>query len=463
MDAVIGNRLWGDDGLAGVQWALLDPQPQAVLRDALGALLPDAGMLGDCRLHRAKYKPGRRLTTYYAVAVRDSATGAEHTRQIEVNWRPSAGKDPRGAMPELLKLQAEACDRGLTHPFHALLGEVLEWGMYIQVAPLDEGFPQLIRASDPAYVREMLAGADVASADNYAVTAIRYRPGQRHVLRYDPADAADRPAGDGTVFAKIYNSDKGARTFGVVTRMAEWLDAQGNGLTTVRPQAYIAGDGAVLYPYVSGTPLSDLLRAPGGEPADLLQRAGAALAALHRAPTTLVDLQPHSFAKEIKSITSAGEHVRPLLPEAGAQIAAILERAQALHERLPQEQPGFTHGDFKADHLWVTADGMTLLDFDTCYLFDPAIDLGKFLADLHYWYDRYGLSGVAEAREQFLAGYGPGASSERLLRAQLYEALVLIKTTVRRVRLFERDWAERTARLIDRAAALLHELEYQPA
>jgi Phosphotransferase enzyme family len=340
---------------------------------------------------------------------------------------------------------------------------VPEWGMYIQIAPLDEEFPQLIRASDPAYVRKMLAGAGVASAGDYTVTAIRYRPGQRHVLRYDPADAADRPAGDGTVFSKVYNDDKGERIFDVVSRVAEWLDAQGNGLTTIAPQAYVSDDDAVLYPYVSGTPLSDLLSAPGGGAADLLWRAGAALATLHRAPTTLVDLQPHSFAKEIKSITSAGEHVRPLLPEAGAQIAAILERAQALHERLPEEQPGFTHGDFKADHLWVTADGMTLLDFDTCYLFDPAIDIGKFLADLHYWYDRYGLPGVAEAREQFLAGYEPSASPDRLLRAQLYETLVLTKTTLRRVRLFERDWAERTTRLIDRAAALLHELEYQPA
>ena len=36
--------------------------------------------------------------------------------------------------------------------------------------------------------------------------------------------------------------------------------------------------------------------------------------------------------------------------------------------------------------------------------FDPAIDLGKFLADLDYWYDGYGQSGVDAAREQFLAG-----------------------------------------------------------
>src|SRR5215207_905906 len=106
MDPVIGDTLWGDRGLAGVQWALLDPQPQAVLRGVLEALLPDTALLGDCQLHRAKYKPGRRMTTYYAVSLRDSATGAEHIRQIEVNWRPSPGKASRGAMTDLRKLQA---------------------------------------------------------------------------------------------------------------------------------------------------------------------------------------------------------------------------------------------------------------------------------------------------------------------------------------------------------------------
>ena len=73
-------------------------------------------------------------------------------------------------------------------------------------------------------------------------------------------------------------------------------------------------------------------------------------------------------------IASAAEHIHALLPATGAQIRAILERAEALYERLPQEPPGFAYGDFKADHLWVTAEGLTLIDFDTCYLFDQTID-----------------------------------------------------------------------------------------
>jgi aminoglycoside phosphotransferase (APT) family kinase protein len=188
-----------------------------------------------------------------------------------------------------------------------------------------------------------------------------------------------------------------------------------------------------------------------------LRQAGAALAALHRTPTTLVELQPHSFAKEIKGIASASEHVHPLLPGTGAQIKQILAAAQALHERLPQEPPAFAYGDCKADHLWVTPAGLTLIDFDTCYLSDPAIDLGKFLADIQWWYDAYGLDGVAAAQEQFLSGYGT-ASDGRLQRARLYEALVLTKSTVRRVKLFDHDWAPRTERLIACAGAVLDRL-----
>jgi aminoglycoside phosphotransferase (APT) family kinase protein len=183
-----------------------------------------------------------------------------------------------------------------------------------------------------------------------------------------------------------------------------------------------------------------------------------ALKSLHDMPTTLIELQPHSFSKEFNGIASASEHISTLLPRTGAQISAILDRARELHELLPQEPPAFAYGDFKSDHLWVTPNGLTLIDFDTCYLADQAIDIGKYLADLQWWYDSYGLTGIEDAQAQFLEGYGT-LSRERLTRSQLYEVLVLLKTTARRVRLFDDDWAPRTQRLVDRADNLLSQLE----
>lgn len=457
MDLDLNTALSGRTGLAGVQWLLLAAPAQQALRNALCSILEERASLGAIALHRAKYKPGRHLTAYYALELRDPASGQAQERQIEVVWKPHGADDPRGAPAGWEPMQAEAIQLGLAQPFQQLTAAVPEWNMYIRVSPLDPEFPQLARVSAPEHVRAMLAANGKAAA-HYNVTAIRYRPGQRHVLRYDPDSVNGHAAHDGTVFAKIYNSDKGARTYDVVTRVADWLEAHDAGITTVRPLGYVADDGVVLYPHVTGTPISSLLQNPHADVASPLRMAGAALGALHQTPLDLIELKPHSFAKEIKGITSASEHLHALLPETGARIRSLLAEAQALHEQLPQEPPAFAYGDFKADHLWVTEGGLTLIDFDTCYLFDPAIDLGKFLADLHWWYDRAQRSGVEQARADFLAGYGE-TTPERLARARLYEVLVLMKSTVRRVKLFEADWEARTTRLIATAESLFHALQ----
>jgi len=458
MDLDISTALSGSAGLAGVQWLLLEAPAHEALLGALKNVLENGATLGALRLQRAKYKPGRYLTTYHAVELRDA--GGASTCLIEVNWVAPGSADPRGERDAMLALQAEAIKRGLAAPFRALLAENAAWGMFVQIFPLDADFPKLASLADPAYVQGVLAAEATVQpiAPRYRITPIRYRPGQRHVLRYDPIDATGRVDEGGTLFAKIYNSDKGARTFDVAARISDWLAAQNNGISAVRPLAYVAAEGLVLYPRVVGTPLSELLREPGPATDAYVRAAGAAIRTLHQTPESLIALQPHSFAKELKGIVSASEHVRPLLPATGVAITSLIERASALHEQLPQESPAFAYGDFKADHLWVTPTGMTLIDFDTCYLSDPAIDLGKFLADLQWWYDGYRLEGVAAAQEQFLAGYGP-TTAGRLARARLYEALVLTKSTVRRVKLFDHDWAAHTERLIGCATAVLDRLE----
>ena len=120
----------------------------------------------------------------------------------------------------------------------------------------------------------------------------------------------------------------------------------------------------------------------------------------------------------------------------------VLDRSRVIYRQLPQEPPAFAHGDYKADHLWFGAKGVTLIDFDSSRLADPAADLGKFLADLRWWYLDSGHDGVERAQAEFLAAYAP--TRECALRARVYEALSLAKIAVRRVRLFSDDWARRT-------------------
>jgi aminoglycoside phosphotransferase (APT) family kinase protein len=474
----IAEVLSGRAGLAGVQWALLARPLRKLLRAELGALLAAGSTPASCRLRRAKFKPGRKLTAYYATAIRSQDARACRMRPIAVTWTPQ-GNGAEEPSPALLELQEEALARGLAAPFRQLAAEAPSWGMRLHVSPLDERFPQLVRLSDPCYVREQLAMMGTASSANpsdpsarpaapYTITPIRYRPGQRHVLRYEPANGGNGAnlAGAnlaGVVFAKLYHGGNGARFCRVADRVSAWLETKAEaGVTAVRPCGYLPADDVVLYPRMAGRTLSSYLRRPGSDVARHLRRAGIMLRALHEAPPDVTaELKPHDFTLGVKLIARASEHIEVLLPSTAPAIAALLDRAQALYAHLPQETPTLAHGDFKADHLWVARASLTLIDLDDCCLADPALDIGKFLADLQWWYALSNRPGLEQAQAHFLEGYGLDSMPARLVRARLYEALWLVKITVRRVRLFDPDWAHRTVQMIGRAEAAFERLQTQ--
>jgi aminoglycoside phosphotransferase (APT) family kinase protein len=453
----------GKAGLEGVQWALLSPTVRRLLRRDLTAMLPSEQMLGSCRLTRAKYKPGRHLTAYFDVNLLDSAGRRASVRPIEVVWTAEGAADTGGERAEAGAMEAEAHRERLRDPFLRLSRDAADRGMRIRVSPLDTDFPQLVRVSSPRHVGEMLSQARAATEgkqqrerkQEYDVSTVRYRPGQRHVLRYKPASKSEQSEGE-TVFAKLYQRGKGARAVDIAAGVAGWLMEQNAGIEAARPLGYVAEDQVVLYPQVRGVPLSRLMRKRPGDLPAYLSRVGSALRTLHAAPAELVgQLEPHTFDDEVKAIARASEHVQVLLPDVGSRINALLAQARELHALLPNEAPRFAHGDLKCDHLLASQQSLTLIDFDTCYLADPAIDLGKFLADLQWWYATHALSGVERAQQVFVNGYAQEVPPGRLLRARLYEALVLAKITVRRVRLFDRDWSSRTTHLVEKAHAVL--------
>jgi aminoglycoside phosphotransferase len=311
--------------------------------------------------------------------------------------------------------------------------------MRVLVSPLDPRFPQLARFSDPAYLAGVIHGTSCQ------VTPIRYRPGQRHVLRYD---FENRNRSAETVFAKLYRDDRGARRFEVARRVGDWLATNDAGAAAVQPLAYLPDERVLLYPALTGGPLSQRL-ACSGEGAHHLRRAGALLRALHRAPLELADWpEQYELADEISAVARASQHVRVLLPGAEARIAAILDRGRELYDRLPQERPTVAHGDYKLDHVWLTRGGLTLIDLDRFCVADPALDVGKFLADLQWWHLMAGRAVVRDGQRSFLDGYGAAPSSSLVRRARVYEAVLLVKIAARRVPLFDRRWRPLTEALI---------------
>src|SRR5688572_20708204 len=108
----------------------------------------------------------------------------------------------------------------------------------------------------------------------------------------------------------------------------------------------------------------------------------------------------NTFTNEAKVVKRASEHIQALLPETHEKILEILDKVEEQYYHLPQENPTLTYSYFKSYYLLSISQGLTMIDFDTCTLPYPALDIGKFLADLESWFTLQGISGVEDAQPE---------------------------------------------------------------
>ena len=457
--------LSGNAGPAGLQWALNNPSSRRLLRREAQRMLRPGYHAGPFHLTRAKFKPGRKLLAYFNFTACDSNDLEIYPLHLAVAWQNELDGDHR--LEDWRELQEDANRSGLMPVQCDLWRELPERGMRLQIWPFDPEFPNLIRLGDPAYVATILAtlGIDADRRQMPVVTPIRYRPGERHVLRYELAPPEVFRGQRHRLYAKLYSNEQDAgRAFGIANRVVDWLTTHPSGLQGNKPEAISQENGVIFYPHAPGIPLSHQLHRSRNWIAIQLQAIGRGLALLHTGPETLqIDLKQNTFANEAKVVRRASEHIQVLLPDTYDKILEILDKAQERYSSLPQERPTFTHSDFKSDHILTTPQGLTLIDFDTCKLADPALDIGKFLADLEWWFTLKGIDGIEKAQGELLKGYvGTGKTDplvlERLARARLFRVLILTKIIVRRVPLYQKEWAATTARMIAQASQLLHKL-----
>jgi tRNA A-37 threonylcarbamoyl transferase component Bud32 len=422
-------------GAEGLHAALRSPALRRMVRGALAGMLADPSGLGPCRLHRTKAKPGAKLTAWFHVALRDAAAG----REVAVSWWeparcPAVADDERAA-------EADALARGTARPFASLTTHVPSASMRIHAAPLDPAFPGLGPMSDPQHVATRLGFQKAPD-----VVALRYRPGQRHVLRYRDG----RP----TWFAKLYRDARGERHARAAAAVSRVLDGQG---AVATPSTCLDDERALVFAHVRGAPLSSLLRAGAPAASPAVAGAGRLLRRMHDAdPAPLGGAVERAARDELPEVERATAAIAALAPGDHRTVQDVISGTADLLAALPTEAAALCHGDFKADHVLVSRRELTLIDFDKCAPADPAIDLAKFLADLRWW-----LGETADATEgaqaRFLEGYGP-APTERLARARALEPLFVVKLAARRIQVHQPDWQRRTSASVSRAGRLLREL-----
>ena len=412
---------------------LTDAVP-AILAAALVPLLPDG--IGQVRavVTRAKLKPGRKLT----VSVDVSGDGIA-ARPAALGWGASAPS----ALPDALLEQVTHAQRS---PFSTLALPPDASGMSVFLAPVDPAFPQLLDVYDPARIARLLSAAGVAGfGEGPRVLAVRYRPGQRHVVLVESADGRRR------LYAKCYRDDSGRRAVDASRIVAEALSRAGGPADTARAAGYSDSHRLALWTGHEGMPLSRVVSGGAdGTPIAVTQgaRAGAALRAIHEGGgRTGVLPDPGAGSRgrsdpatEAAATRRAVEHVAPLAPQAAARLETLLVETMTELVGLPVEAGHLVHGDYKCDNMLVDDDRLVLLDFDRVTIGDPAVDVGKFVADLRWWARASNRSATALVHA-FLDGYGP-CPPERLARASCYDVLFQLRAVGRRIPLHAPGWAE---------------------
>lgn len=446
--------LTGAAGAEAVRQLVLGGVGQDRLPAAVRKCLP-ARAAGSSQLVKTSFKPGRRLTAYYRLSVTGDRAGS---RCAAVTWsaRERSGDGAPAARAAAdpgpgRELEDEASRRGLVQPFLRLVGTDGPQQSCVRISPFDADFPQLVRLSDRRHLARAL-GAVGLPAERSQVTALRYRPGQRHVLLLQAVD------GRGTaLYAKLHRA--GQPPDGeLLAPVAEHLSRAQPPVALVRPAVALVDDDALVWRTAPGSPLSDLLI--GGE-LGCVAAAGAALRVLHEVPAAaLSQLPTYELARELRTIRSASAHLAGLWPEVAARGAAVLAAVDERVGRHAAEDPTLIHGDVKAEHIVVDGGATSWLDLDRCALGDAALDLGKLLADLRWRLGRDSPSRVRPAQDALLAGYG-AQTAERWERARLYECLFLVRFAARRVGLHEVGWRAGVETLMTAAEHLLDSVDRQ--
>ena len=415
-------------GRAGVEAVrrFLEGEAATAAWTRIAGLLEPGAALRDCHVHRVKLKPGRKLSAWHIVTVRDRR-GDLGCRHVAVTWSLAESAPVPGADAT----EDEARHRGLAAPFRSLATDVPGWGMRILVAPLDPRFPALVRMSDGAFAGDAV-GLGTAPA---AVATIRYRPGERHVLRYaGPADAW---------YAKLYRPGAAGQASRRATAVCAALARGPAGMRAARPLLHASEDALVTHA-VAGRP------APARDAG--LEAIGSLLRVIHCGVPP--SEPPATLAGEIDAAERAAQHIDALLPLTGAALRRTLTAARQAGERAGAETATLVHGDFKLDHLLWDGVAVTVIDLDRARRGEPALDLGKLLADLRWRRSQAGQAEDGDAGERLLRGYGPIDAHGRV-RVGLYEAVFLLKAAARRASLLDPGWERVMAATVREAEALV--------
>jgi hypothetical protein len=318
--------------------------------------------------------------------------------------------------------------------------------------------PQLWAALESAGSAS-LPGAEQWTLKSVRAEPVRYKPGDRCVIRYRLVMLRPGPRGAGgdgqtdraevSVIGKLYREQAQAvAADALLARLRksstrDWCPAPLGRVDSL----------AVLLSQDLGDQRSDPPTRPGpdvihpGNPhsAGTIAAAGRALADLHASDTVELGTPLRRGTDEADKAVKRAQVLSAYLPSLAAETTRI---SREVCDRLRSLHPARfvpAHGSYKPSQLLVRDGSVFLVDFDQFCQADPALDVGYFMAYLRppgLFYDRPGsrdwFDTAAETfRNAYLAarlerGASTVDAASILSRSSVYEAALLLKIAARR-------------------------------
>jgi aminoglycoside phosphotransferase (APT) family kinase protein len=314
----------------------------------------------------------------------------------------------------------------------------------------DAGLPGLRSATEPAAAAERLAAVVGGAVRRCGVQPVRYRPGERCVLRYDVETEAGTTA---SFYAKILRPERlpPVATARRLLAAAPELAGSVPRLAAVWPEP-----SAVVEAAVEGPALSRVLedpQAPTTRCARIGRDLGRVLARFHGVSGP--GAGTWSPADQVSALRGSLSPVLCADAALGARIGAAVDLLAAVAPG-PQRTV-LSHGAFRTGQVVVTPDaGPVVLDADGAGRCDAGRDLGNAAAYLTWQALRHPLrrESLSAAGRGLLAGYldhrGPVAAT-----VDWWHAASLLQVAARRYRRLETGSWPVVPSLVDTAEDLL--------
>jgi hypothetical protein len=323
--------------------------------------------------------------------------------------------------------------RKLASPLGPVVLPLDDHAVLCRLLPYDRDLRALPRLVDAEHRRALLAKL-VPGLARLDWRMLRHKPGRRHIgLLHDGL----RPC----ALIKLYTPGHYAQAL----RGARFGDAVGGPALLAHSDRHHL----LVSTWQPGVTLAEHPPLAASMPADM-KAAAAALAAVHRHGPA--DLPHRTIADEIAAFRQPAAALAWLVPSL-AERAARLTSAVAAQLQSAIGLVGPLHGDFSADQVVLSDDGVRLIDWDRATLGPAALDVGTFLARLEAEALLDEGAHPAAAIESFTDGYA-SAAGRRLVDHRPWIAAALLRLLGEPFRRRLPDWPGRTEALLDRVAEL---------